>query len=125
MVYGLASKEEASKLWLKEPGEGPWLSPAPGQLLLWAGEAFAEAPAVEHCVRMRPLGGYVEHSHSRRDPEAPETGNRRSVALVGSRVENETPWSWWSCGLRSWMSDCKPKMEPHKASHESTLLSNL
>ena len=84
VVYGAPSKEEGSKLWLKEVS-GPWLSPGSGQLLLWAGESFQEAPAVEHCVRVAPEGDYVEHSHNRRDPQAPETGNRRSVALVGSR----------------------------------------
>lgn len=82
VVYGAPSdREDASRLWVRH-ADGTWWAPAPGQLLLWAGEGFQHAEPVEHCVRMRPDGDYVEHSHSRRDPEAPATGNRRSVALI-------------------------------------------
>mmetsp|Transcript_72045 Transcript_72045/g.211068 ORF Transcript_72045/g.211068 Transcript_72045/m.211068 type:complete len:192 (-) Transcript_72045:35-610(-) len=84
---GEASDEAApSRLWLRRPdADGPhWLAPAPGQLLLWAGECaeLPEVEAIEHCVRVDPSGPYIEHSHSTRDPMAPPTGNRRSVALV-------------------------------------------
>eukprot|EP00434_Breviolum_minutum_P001679 symbB.v1.2.001486.t1/scaffold48.1/size388161/19 len=86
VVYGAPSDHvDATRLWVRHV-DGPlgikhWLAPESG-LLLWAGEGFQHAQAVEHCVRMHPEGDYVEHSHSRRDPEAPLTGNRRSVALI-------------------------------------------
>mmetsp|Transcript_53819 Transcript_53819/g.111799 ORF Transcript_53819/g.111799 Transcript_53819/m.111799 type:complete len:276 (-) Transcript_53819:31-858(-) len=87
VVYGQrmgSENPEATRLWIREPiaDEARWVAPSSGQLLLWAGEGFQSAPAVEHSVRVRPDGPYVEHSHSRPDPEAPATGNRRSVALV-------------------------------------------
>ncbi|CAK0841111.1 unnamed protein product [Prorocentrum cordatum] len=80
-------RRAASRLWLRAtgPDDGArWVAPGSGQLLLWAGDGL-ELPGVEpveHCVRVDPEGPYIEHSHSRPDPAAPPSGNRRSVALV-------------------------------------------
>lgn len=90
VVYGAPSEfpgpEASAGLWLRARGPGGprWLAAPPGRLLLWAGEGLAcpGVEAIEHCVRVDPDGPYIERSHSRRDPAAPASGNRRSVALV-------------------------------------------
>lgn len=90
VVYGASSEalgqDAVARLWLKVPGLGgpDWLAAPPGRLLLWAGEGLAcpGVEPIEHCVRVDPAGSYIEHSHMRRDPAAPLSGNRRSVALV-------------------------------------------
>ncbi|CAE8587048.1 unnamed protein product [Polarella glacialis] len=88
VVYGAPDRSDAlaTRLWMHAPSdEGiQWEAPAAGQLLLWAGEGLEieGLAAIEHCVRVDPEGPYIEHSHERRDPEAPSSGNRRSVALV-------------------------------------------
>lgn len=82
------AEQAPSRLCLRVPrpdGDGhEWLSPEPGQLLLWAGEGLGVdgIEAIDHCVRVDPLGEYIEHSHSTPDPAAPATGNRQSVAFV-------------------------------------------
>eukprot|EP00439_Symbiodinium_sp_Y106_P060733 s491_g9.t1 len=103
VVYGQrmgSENPEATRLWIREPiaDEARWVAPSSGQLLLWAGEGFQSAPAVEHSVRVRPDGPYVEHSHSRPDPEAPATGNRRSVIVFVQLVQITVSFLEYSSG---------------------------
>lgn len=85
-VHAARPQSAASRLWLRAKGpEGArWVAPESRQLLLWAGDGLevSGVEPVEHCVRVDPEGPYIERSHSRSDPAAPPSGNRRSVALV-------------------------------------------
>jgi len=82
----IAQTEQPSRLWLREvTSEGAqWVAAPGGRLLLWTGDALGLQgfDSIEHCVRVDPCGKYVSHSHSTRDPKAPDVGNRRSIALV-------------------------------------------
>ena len=82
-----------SALWVKSPLRG-WQNAdqivAADELLVFVGEEMAQLsttwpsplPAVEHCIRVDPNGERIPHSHHRRDPMTPQTGNRCSIALV-------------------------------------------
>ncbi|CAE7297616.1 unnamed protein product, partial [Symbiodinium pilosum] len=53
VVYGKRTEsesDETTRLWIRKPGsdEPGWVAPKSGHLLLWAGEGFPAAPAVEH-----------------------------------------------------------------------------
>lgn len=86
-------QDAVSQLWV-ETSAGNWVAMDPlvkgAELVVFVGEELEEMGstvgmefvAVEHSVRVSPGGQYVEYSHSRRDPDAQSTGNRKSAALV-------------------------------------------
>ena len=85
--------ENRSALWVKSPSAA-WQNVdqivAADELLVFVGEEMTclsttwknTLPAVEHCIRVDPNGERIPHSHHRRDPMTPQTGNRCSIALV-------------------------------------------
>ncbi len=90
---GSTNGESVSQLWVSRNSED-WVAMDSlvdgGQLIIFVGEELEEMSkrvgldflAANHNVRVSPRGDYVSHSHSRRDPDANETGNRRSAALI-------------------------------------------
>ena len=84
---------DVSQLWVGR-SEDDWVAMDAlvdgGQLVVFVGEELEDIGnqlgldflAVNHSVRVAPKGEYVSHSHERRDPDAPASGNRKSAALV-------------------------------------------